>query len=287
MPSSIQEIEAALARVQLPRPRQTASLGAFGRGFRHSQRGALGSCSFNIEGCDPASDSGLTSIAAVQPPHFCKPLRKVVSAPAAMPVSMLVKPLQVPPPAAEVKTPIPVPLEVTESGAPVPSGGDIQPLAIRPIQEGPAPNLPRSKPPEFSSHRNSANPVLSLGLLQDIAKEVMTWQWKLQEVHNAIQALYDEGPIINGWLESGDGTVQLTETSVPSALGQHYRLCGLDKSGQVWRKLCPPEQLPQVSLAIARYQKLRQLLSQKKLLDMRLQRLAQTLTMLRGHLRAY
>ncbi|NJM57972.1 MAG: hypothetical protein HC857_11805 [Synechococcales cyanobacterium RU_4_20] len=60
----------------------------------------------------------------------------------------------------------------------------------------------------------------------------------------------------------------------------------MDKTGQVWRKLCPPDQLPLVSLAIARHQKLRLLLNQKESIDRRLQQLAQTLTVLRGRLRA-
>lgn len=145
---------------------------------------------------------------------------------------------------------------------------------IKPIEAVDPPALPRSKSPELSSHQNSTNPMLPLGLLQDIGKEVLVWQQALQEVHQKIQSLYQEGPILNGWLEQ------------PTERGS-YLLCGLDTTGQAWRRPCHPEQLHRVSLAISRYKKLRLLLGDKQRLDQRIQRLSETLTMLRLRLRAY
>jgi hypothetical protein len=61
-----------------------------------------------------------------------------------------------------------------------------------------------------------------------------------------------------------------------------YRLCGLDADGQLWSRPCPSQQVPYVSLAIARYQKLRILLARKQTLESRLNQLIQNLTMLHG-----
>ena len=64
-----------------------------------------------------------------------------------------------------------------------------------------------------------------------------------------------------------------------------YRLCGLDASGKVWTRPCPPEQVPMVSMAIARHQKLRQLLGRKQYLETRLSQLAETLVVLHSKLK--
>jgi len=52
----------------------------------------------------------------------------------------------------------------------------------------------------------------------------------------------------------------------------------------VWSRPCPSEQIPSVSLAIARYQRLRQLLARKQQLETRLNQLAETLLVLQDHL---
>jgi hypothetical protein len=166
---------------------------------------------------------------------------------------------------------MPVPTELEPVPTP-PSPRVAEPGAI---EAGQLPALPRAKPPQLSSHQNSINPMLPLSLLQDIGKEVLLWQEALKTVHQKIQDLYQTGQIIEGWLENH-----------PSLPGQ-YQLCGLDSAGQAWRRSCEPEQLPSVSLAISRYKQLRQLLGEKQRLDHRIQRLSETLTMLRGHLRAY
>ncbi len=66
--------------------------------------------------------------------------------------------------------------------------------------------------------------------------------------------------------------------------GKGYWLYGLDENGQVWSRPCPSEQIPSVSLAIARYQRLRQLLARKQQLETRLNQLAETLLVLQDHL---
>jgi hypothetical protein len=63
-----------------------------------------------------------------------------------------------------------------------------------------------------------------------------------------------------------------------------YRLCGVDANGKVWSRPCPADQVPAVGMAIARYQKLRQLLGRKQHLETRLSQLAQTLVILHSHI---
>jgi hypothetical protein len=175
------------------------------------------------------------------------------------------------------------------------------------------PHTPRPKPPSFSSHRHAANPNLAIGLLKEIETLVRSWQVDLEQIVQQIHALYQEGPIVEGWLESQSSGGQHVTPPVDIALLRHadveylmafieqlcqtgqptggdaartdYRLCGLDADGKVWSRPCPPDQVPYVSLAIARYQKLRTLLAKKETLENRLMGLVQTLTMLHGQIR--
>lgn len=176
------------------------------------------------------------------------------------------------------------------------------------------PALPKYKLPTFSSHRHAANPALAMGLLKEMETIVGGWQLELQHLLRQIQELYLEGPIVDGWLEAdsreprqGDRPerdpgaalqpsdvdrmmeyvrkicdTQSLSSSTASRTG--YRLCGLDADGQLWFRPCPADQVPQVSLAIARYQKLRQLLGRKQYLEARLTQFAQDLVQLHGKL---
>jgi len=171
--------------------------------------------------------------------------------------------------------------------------------------------LPKAKPPSFSSHRHALNPNLAVGLLREVESVVITWQLELEQTVLEIQALYLEGPIVDGWLEShpvgspqvmqaiGTTTLQHAEierlmdyveevcrTTQMSELEVRtgYRLCGLDADGQLWSRPCPSPQVPDVSLAIARYQRLRILLARKQTLETRLHRLIQNLTLLHGQM---
>ncbi|MCC5657396.1 hypothetical protein LC608_10440 [Nostoc sp. XA010] len=170
------------------------------------------------------------------------------------------------------------------------------------------PSLPKLKTPSFSSHRHGANPGLAMNLLQEIQETVAGWQIELQNILKQIQDIYLEGPIVNGWLESNPtepeagGTATLRHAEVDRLMNYveeicatggkvsyqssitGYRLCGVDDTGKVWSRPCPADQIPNVSMAIARYQKLRQLLGRKQSLETRLSQLAQTLVVLHGHI---
>ncbi|WP_017714544.1 hypothetical protein [Prochlorothrix hollandica] len=150
----------------------------------------------------------------------------------------------------------------------------IQPFAVSadPLKE---PSLPKVKQANISQHRHSSNPSFAMGLLQDIALVVQQWQLELEEVHGQIQAIYMEGPIVDGWLEA--------DTTAEGDV-QRYRLCGLNQNGQVWSRPCAPDQLPGLSVAIARYQTLRQTMAHKHRLEVRLKQLGETLAVLRSRL---
>jgi hypothetical protein len=166
------------------------------------------------------------------------------------------------------------------------------------------PVLPKLKSSQVSqSHYTTNPPELAMNLLQELQQLVVSWQQELNQIVRQIESLYEEGPIINGWLESQSSDPSQSITSLRhaeidelmnyvekiftqtggSSLAD-YRLCGLDENGQLWSKPCPVKQVPAVSLAIARYQKLRQLLNRKELLENRLTQLAESLVVCRGQL---
>ncbi|MBW4461111.1 MAG: hypothetical protein KME47_12865 [Nodosilinea sp. WJT8-NPBG4] len=174
------------------------------------------------------------------------------------------------------------------------------------------PLLPRRKSPTFSRHRHDANPALAVKVLQDIQMAVEAWHQDLKQTVHRIQALYMEGPIVDGWLETVDeylGQAAALDAALlrhgdPQALSSYveqlcqslespqeqpapagtdlgrpgYRLCSLDSDGRVQYFPCPPEQLSTISLAIARHQKLRQLLDHKQFLEAKLKRTVDIMT---------
>lgn len=169
-------------------------------------------------------------------------------------------------------------------------------------------NLLKFKHPSFRNYHYGANPALAINLLREIQINIAQWQEELQIIVRQIQEIYLEGPIVNGWLESykresetqGMATLRHGEVErlmnyveeicadqekISCQLSRTcYRLCALDSTGKVWSRPCPTEQVPSVSMAIARYQKLRQLLGRKQSLETRLSELAETLATLHGHL---
>lgn len=154
------------------------------------------------------------------------------------------------------------------------------------------PTLPKFNS-RSSSHRNVSNPAFKMHLLPE-QTDVATLVAQLQQIVRQIQDIYHEGPIVDGWLESNSctperGAVTLRGESVDRPIDYveegcsfeqgkvtcespraGYRLSGLDAAGQKWSRPCPLEQLPSVSIAIARYQKLQQLLERKQYLETRL-----------------
>jgi hypothetical protein len=173
---------------------------------------------------------------------------------------------------------------------------------------GKTPSLPKFKTPSFSNHRHGANPALAVNILQEIQVRVSGWQRELQKIVQQIQDIYLEGPIINGWLESNPqeaepgGTATLRHGEVDRLMNYveeicgtgekgnspnlcaGYRLFGVDDAGKVWSRPCPAEQVAHVSMAIARYQRLRQLLGRKQYLETRLSQLAETLVVLHSQI---
>ncbi|NEQ44276.1 MAG: hypothetical protein F6K00_12255 [Leptolyngbya sp. SIOISBB] len=170
------------------------------------------------------------------------------------------------------------------------------------------PLLPQAKRPSFSSHRNDANAALALDLLTDVQGAIVSWHQALRDTLLEIQQLYIAGPIVDGWLESTNRQTKQTELDEHAAVLRHgdpeqvaayveklaqqsqadettqdsqYRLCSLDADGQMQCQDCPPEQLGVVSQAIARNQKLRQLVSQKQYLEAKLKRASEALEVTR------
>ncbi|NEQ64938.1 MAG: hypothetical protein F6K21_05440 [Symploca sp. SIO2D2] len=185
-------------------------------------------------------------------------------------------------------------------------------MAVKPFpadkHQGKAPSLPKIKPSSFSNHRHGTNPALAMNLLKEIEEVVAGWQQELKKVLKQIQDIYIDGPIVDGWLESHLRESQEAQEIVRLAQDDRlmdyvkerinstdikvsyesprtgYRLCGLDSDGQSWSRNCPPDQVPSVSVAIARYQKLRQLLNRKEELETRLSQLSETLVVMHAHL---
>lgn len=196
--------------------------------------------------------------------------------------------------------------------APPPAGPPAH-LSTFPVQApaSSSPLLPRRKRPTFSRHRHDANPALAVKVLQDIQLAVEAWHHDLRQTVQRIQELYMEGPIVDGWLETVGDAAPLNQASDldaavlrhgdPQALSGYverlcqaadapppsppggvaragYRLCSLDADGRVQYFPCPPEQLSTISLAIARHQKLRQLLDHKQFLEAKLKRTVDVMT---------
>lgn len=173
------------------------------------------------------------------------------------------------------------------------------------------PTLPKVATPEISRYLPGVDPDLVLNVLKEIQATMLQWRLELEQIVVNIQALYEDGPIIDGWLESfppnasepvslrhaeiSDLIDYVEATSNPQRATSYshpssrvaYRVCGLDESGQQWERPCPPEQVPTVSLAIARYQKLRQLINRKHLLEDRLSQFASTLVMVHSQIKQF
>lgn len=170
------------------------------------------------------------------------------------------------------------------------------------------PALPDVKTPRFTSHRNGVNPYLAMNLLKEIEKNLNGWQTELRQILRQIQDIYLEGPIVEGWLESASPTMpnQISDVySIPEPKKgakqssstknvrskpeknietSGYRLVGRDANGKLWSRPCPPEELLSISLALARYQKLQQMLVRKQELETKLAQLAEELVFLQGRI---
>lgn len=173
--------------------------------------------------------------------------------------------------------------------------------AVTPSFSEPIPPLqPSSKAPtlptfDASSQKNAPDrPLVNNNVLP--ATPPPGLMDELQQIIQQIESLYHEGPIVDGWLESypcestpsnDEGVSEdiaaveyvkaagsLEENNVVcEAPRSCYRLNGVSKLGQSWSYPCPIAQLPSVSVAIARYEKLLQLVDRKWELKTRLNQL--------------
>ncbi|MCL1464065.1 hypothetical protein [Argonema galeatum] len=157
------------------------------------------------------------------------------------------------------------------------------------------PALPKIESPRFTSHRNGVNPYLAMTLLKEMETVVGQWQTELRQILRQIQDIYLDGPIIEGWLESLSPQIPTEVAAVPHTQrgkdsqfhiqnASGYRLVGWNADGKRWYRPCPPEELPSVSLALARYQKLQHLLVRKQELETHLTELAEVFVFLQGHI---
>ena len=198
------------------------------------------------------------------------------------------------------------------------------PTGVRPLSARsaalPTLDLPKFKLPNLTQHQNSFNMALPMNLVKQIEAQIEAWQIDLRHILNHIQAIYAEGPIVNGWLEpveasktapqlntaalqdastqvlmdyvehicaeaaATDLTAAATATATVTGTPIQYQLCGLHADGRVWSRPCPPAQLPTISLAIARYRKLQVLLQQKDALELQLQQAATALMAVQAQL---
>jgi hypothetical protein len=269
MKPGLQRIEATLMRLdkQLPPPQATPPQRTVS--FNLSPRSAPSGISVETEGDAPPASSSNQDLLDL--PTFKGNWQDAA-----------------PPPPVVPSIPVTAPISFTVSSKAMPAGASASPLQERisemlhpyPAKESsPLPNLPKSKLPNFSNSRHVTNPEFALKLLKEIEGMVSAWQRELQNILLKIQDLYLEGPVIDGWLESqtsetkpSSGPVVLRHAEIEKLMEYvedicklselensedpprtDYRLCGLDADGQLWSRPCPTEQVPIVSLAIARY----------------------------------
>ena len=181
--------------------------------------------------------------------------------------------------------------------------------------------LPLLQADTFISQRHEVNPAIALNLLQEIQAAITTWQAQQRQVIQAMQVLYAQGPMIDGWLQSSTAASEPTapETAVlrhgdadalmqyveamenssaaasPEATGHtpyatpseptQYLLCSLATDGTLQSQPCPPEQMAVVSTAIARHQKFKQLIVKKQAIEANLAQVVSQLTQVRTGVR--
>ena len=130
-------------------------------------------------------------------------------------------------------------------------------------------SLPFASPASANPASMPVNAALAVSLLQEMQATVGGWQAVLQTMTQQVGAIYAEGPMVDGWLETEENS-------------GGYCLCGLSDAGQPWVRDCPAEQVPDVSLAIARYQRFQHILGRKRELESRLTHLTEALIELHG-----
>jgi hypothetical protein len=155
---------------------------------------------------------------------------------------------------------------------------------------------PQIQTPRFSKTRQDANPGLAAHILQEIYSMVMNWQQELQDIAQRTEEVTASGPVLAAWLEartykSGDyGDVPTPYTKVDVATLREvdpnagYRLCGLNEKGELWTRHCPINEILGVSMAIARYQQLKDLSQRQQKIEAKIRLILEDLVRLRMEL---
>ena len=140
-------------------------------------------------------------------------------------------------------------------------------------------SLPSLKATAITKHQHKSNPHYVLDVLDNLRTYSLQLVEQLQNTQRKIQDLYLEGPLLDGWLQSATtGQKESTDKVLtPAEMTGGYCLCGLDEFGKLWSKPCPVEEIPSVSLAIARYHRLKKLLATKHEIEEKLKNLTETL----------
>jgi hypothetical protein len=151
--------------------------------------------------------------------------------------------------------------------------------------------------PKFSPVRQDANPGLAAHLLQEIYHMVMAWQQELQQIARRTEEITGSGPVLAAWLEARSFKPGNYGESIPTPYttvdvanlrevdpNVGYRLCGLDEKGQLWTKSCPLPEILGVSMAIARYQQLKELSNRQQKIEVRIRQILEDLVHLRMEL---
>ncbi len=130
------------------------------------------------------------------------------------------------------------------------------------------------------------NAGLVLHMLQELQYLLNSWQQEILELEQNIAVVRESGPIVAGWLEaeaSSDFSSESPEP-IPEILPQQsldYQLCSLDERGEVAARDCPTPEMFGISKALARHQKLRQLIDRKSNLEANIKHTLATLVHLR------
>jgi hypothetical protein len=169
------------------------------------------------------------------------------------------------------------------------SGVDPLSVAETELEQLPSSKIPARVARRYHVVKNMSKPIpLSPPLQEEMGGgDLLLRQAELtlEQVVQKIEALYYAGPIVDGWIdyypaapELGDEVEEIifehpdlstAASSEPNASLSltSYRVCGIDESGQQWSYPCPIDQLVELSMAIARYHKLKELLAQKRQLE--------------------
>ncbi|MDV2996286.1 MAG: hypothetical protein N4J56_005940 [Chroococcidiopsis sp. SAG 2025] len=180
-------------------------------------------------------------------------------------------------------------LETLKQSTTEPSTVTDRPISFQILPVAPKVDLPSPSPeserpqslqlPQFSTSSIEPSPTTTTQVERSPSAPIVD----LERIAQRIQALYYEGPIVDAWIdsyptapESDDEIEEIVferpDLSLSSNLDRSlsptsYRVCGLDASGEQWSYPCPLDQLLELSVAIARYHKIQELLAQKRQLE--------------------